>query len=74
MNKRELKLNRPENLKIAFIAVTILKNLEDDVSEIEKIIGELDDTTKKVIFSLLRTNIKALLEVVEEFDKKGEIY
>ena len=71
---REIKMNRPENLKTVFIAVSLFKHLEDDVINIEKTIGELDDTTKKVMFSLLRTNIKALIEVTEEFDKKGEIY
>ena len=74
MSKRELKLNKPENLKSAFIAVTIYTHLKEDVTDIEGVIGELDDTTKKVMFSLLSTNIKALIDVIEEFDKKGVIY
>lgn len=67
-------MNIPENLKLGYIVITLYEDLKKDVSELEKIIGELDDTTKKVMFSLLLSNIKALLEAVEEFDKKGEIY
>ena len=67
-------MNKPENIKIAFIGVSLYKNLEEDVSQIEKVIGELDDTTKKVMFTLLSNNVKALIEVVEEFDEKGENY
>ena len=74
MSKRELKLNKPENLKSAFIAVTIYQHLKEDVADIEEVIGQLDDTTKKVIFSLLSTNIKVLIDVIQEFDEKGEIY
>lgn len=67
-------MNNLKNLKLAVTAITLYDHLKRDVADIEKTIGELDDTTKNVIFSLLKTNIKALIEVIEEVDKEGDIF
>ena len=67
-------MNKIENMKIKVVALQLYSNLKESVEDIEKVIGQLDDTTKKVLFAILGRDINALIEVLEELDEKGEIF